>query len=182
MATCGRPSSRTSADELRRLLAGVPTPYVVIGHSIGALIALIVAADPPEGLAGLVLVDPTDLQLDLDVEQQTLFLRDGEREDCTTFDTLASLPAVTASQRRLEMPSVVVTSRPDAWLELEDPTPWKPFTLEDLRTRWQQVHHHLANTLGSTHLIATQGAHYIQKDQPSLITRSILSVVAPLGG
>lgn len=169
----------TPADELHRLVsaAGVSTPYVLVGHSIGALVALIHAARVPEGLAGLVLVDPTDLQLDLDVAEKTLFLEDGERDDCTTYDTLASLPVVTASKRRLDVPSVVVSSRAGAWLELDDPEPWKPFTLQELDTRWQRVHQQLSETLGGTRLVATAGAHYVQKDQPELVARAVAQVV-----
>ncbi|HWD82837.1 MAG TPA: alpha/beta hydrolase, partial [Kribbella sp.] len=168
-------SLAVSADELQQLIsaAGVSTPYVAVGHSIGALVALIHAARAPEGLAGLVLVDPTDLQLDLDVVQKTLFLQDGERDDCTTYDTLASLPVVTASTRRLDIPSVVVSSRPGGWLELDDPEPWKPFTLQELDTRWQRVHEDLSQTLGGTRLVATAGAHYIHKDQPELVAQAV---------
>ncbi|HEY3561898.1 MAG TPA: alpha/beta hydrolase [Kribbella sp.] len=175
----GPQSLAISADELGRLItaAGVRTPYVVVGHSIGALIALIYAARAPQGLAGLVLVDPTDLQLDLDVNEQTLFLKDGDRDDCTTYDNVASLPVVTASKRRLDIPSVVVSSRPGAWLELADPDPWKPFTLEELDTRWQRVHQDLSHTLGGTRLVATVGAHYIHKDQPELVAQAVRQVV-----
>ncbi|MBV8994163.1 MAG: alpha/beta fold hydrolase, partial [Pseudonocardiales bacterium] len=47
------------ADELHQLLiaAAIPPPYVVIGHSIGGIIARQYAVRYPEGLAGLVLVD-----------------------------------------------------------------------------------------------------------------------------
>ncbi|HWD80871.1 MAG TPA: alpha/beta hydrolase [Kribbella sp.] len=175
----GPQSLAVSADELQQLIgaAGVSTPYVVVGHSIGALVALIHAARAPEGLAGLVLVDPTDLQLDLDVAEKTLFLQDGERDDCTTYDTLASLPVVTASKHRLDVPSVVVSSRPGAWLELDDPEPWKPFTLQELDARWQRVHEDLSQTLGGTRLVATVGAHYIHKDQPELVAQAVRQVV-----
>jgi pimeloyl-ACP methyl ester carboxylesterase len=175
-------SLETSADELSHLITSAPAPYVLVGHSIGALIALIVAARPLEGVAGLVLVDPTDLQLDLDVAQQTLFLKDGEREDCTTLDTIASLPVVAASRHRLDLPSVVVSSRPGAWLELDDSAPWQPFTLEELDIRWQRVHQDLADTLGGTRLVATTGGHYIHTDQPDLVAEAIQTVIASSSG
>lgn len=56
-------SPRTVArmvSELRVLLdrAAVPGPYVLVGHSFGALLATAFAATCPEATAGLVLVDP----------------------------------------------------------------------------------------------------------------------------
>lgn len=52
--------ARQSARELRALLAnaGLPGPYLIAGHSFGANVARIFAADYPDDVAGLVLVDP----------------------------------------------------------------------------------------------------------------------------
>ena len=48
------------AAELRAVLerAGVPAPYVLVGHSFGALVVRVFAGRYPERTAGLVLVDP----------------------------------------------------------------------------------------------------------------------------
>jgi pimeloyl-ACP methyl ester carboxylesterase len=48
------------ADELHTLLqqAAIPAPYVLVGHSFGALVMRIFAARHPDRVAGLVLVDP----------------------------------------------------------------------------------------------------------------------------
>lgn len=52
--------ARHSAQELHALLtaANVPAPYVLVGHSYGANVARVFAADYPDHTAGLVLVDP----------------------------------------------------------------------------------------------------------------------------
>jgi pimeloyl-ACP methyl ester carboxylesterase len=48
------------ADELRAMLeaASVPGPYVLVGHSLGALVVELFAARHPEAVAGVVLLDP----------------------------------------------------------------------------------------------------------------------------
>jgi pimeloyl-ACP methyl ester carboxylesterase len=57
------PMPRTAdriAEELHRLLgrAGVPSPYVLVGHSFGGLTVRLFAARYPEEVAGMVLIDP----------------------------------------------------------------------------------------------------------------------------
>jgi pimeloyl-ACP methyl ester carboxylesterase len=61
----GGPEPRTAlrtADELHDLLhnAGVPGPYVLVGHSYGGFTARIYAAKYPDEVAGLVLLDVPD--------------------------------------------------------------------------------------------------------------------------
>lgn len=57
------PEPRTAeriVEELRRLLdrAGIPGPYILVGHSFGGLTTRLFAARYPDDVAGLVLVDP----------------------------------------------------------------------------------------------------------------------------
>ncbi len=60
-------SPRTAAqivEELREMLhaAGVPTPFIFVGHSFGFLVARLYAATYPAEIAGIVLVDPLRLE------------------------------------------------------------------------------------------------------------------------
>ena len=50
------------AGELRALLAaaGVPAPYILVGHSFGALTVRLIAQQHPDEIAGMVLLDPPD--------------------------------------------------------------------------------------------------------------------------
>jgi pimeloyl-ACP methyl ester carboxylesterase len=56
--------SRQVARELKLLLehAGIPGPYLLVGHSLGGVNVQVFAADYPERVAGLVLLDPTPLR------------------------------------------------------------------------------------------------------------------------
>ncbi len=55
--------SRREADELKRLLnnADISGPYILVGHSLGALNVQIFTKQYPEDVAGLILLDPPPL-------------------------------------------------------------------------------------------------------------------------
>jgi pimeloyl-ACP methyl ester carboxylesterase len=116
------PSPRTSQQisaELHTLLdnAGLPGPYVLVGHSAGGMYAQVYAGQYGAEVAGLVLVDPTPAQLIMrfSPEQQRVVLPDpGQFQQLKVMqffgllrflplpgdEALASLPAATRSQIR----------------------------------------------------------------------------------
>ena len=173
-----------AAEELRRLLVAtdVPGPFVLVGHSFGALIALIFAAQWPQDLAGLVLVDATDINLNLEIEKPLTVIADGDRDDHLSFDVLASAEEVVRSTRLLDVPSVVITSRVGRWLEVDSPEDWLPFSLEALDERWQRNHAALAADLGAVHKIARFGGHYVQKDDPTIVAEAIDDLIETARG
>jgi hypothetical protein len=166
-----------AADELHRLLVAteIPAPFVLVGHSLGGLVALTFAAQRPELLAGLVLVDTTDIRLNLDIDQPRLTGGDGDREDHLTFDVLTSADEVARSRHPLNIPTTVIACRPGSWLDLDpaDAAPWHPYTPASLDARWQHHHQSLAADLAATHKLARLGGHYIQIDDPTIVADSI---------
>jgi pimeloyl-ACP methyl ester carboxylesterase len=168
-----------AADELRRLVdaAGLSEPFVLVGHSIGAIIAQVFAARWPDKLAGLVFVDPSDVQLWLDVEVPKLVVPDGDREGHASFDVKTGAEEARGSRRHLDVPSVIITSRVGRWLDSKTPHLWKPFSLEELDARWQRNHRELAAALGAEHEVANRGGHYVQNDEPVLVARAIDGII-----
>ena len=62
------------AEELKKLLqkSSVPGPYILVGHSLGALNVMIFASKYPKDVAGLVLLDPPPLTFVLGKEYREL--------------------------------------------------------------------------------------------------------------
>jgi pimeloyl-ACP methyl ester carboxylesterase len=92
------PTPRTmkqEAFELRSLLqkAGIKGPYVLVGHSIGGLIARVYAAAYPKEVAGIVLVDSTTEDTTLSYQGKLVRIRDGAKNRTVPpVQTLASSP------------------------------------------------------------------------------------------
>lgn len=127
-----------AAQELHALLdaAEIQSPWVLVGHSFGALICEVFAAERPHEIAGLVLVDASEAQLFLDVGHPST---DGGDEPGTIpFDSAMVADDVIRSRTsRAEYPVAVVASRPGRWLDSKTPELWHPFTLAELDDRWQ---------------------------------------------
>jgi pimeloyl-ACP methyl ester carboxylesterase len=79
------PTPRTMQQEVHELhsllrKAGVKKPYVLVGHSIGGLIARVYAAAYPDEVAGMVLVDPTTEDVTLNYQGKIVRVRDSAQE------------------------------------------------------------------------------------------------------
>lgn len=86
---------RQEAHELRELLraAGVPAPYVLVGHSVGGLVARVYADVYPREVAGMVLVDSTTEDTTLNYQGRVVRVRDGAKgRPVPGVQTLASSP------------------------------------------------------------------------------------------
>lgn len=168
----------TAAAELHELLdtAQVPAPRVLAGHSVGAVIAQSYAMNWPDDVAGLVLVDSSDLRLDLEIDQPELTFRDGSESGGRLFDVVAGIREIETGKLP-SVPSAVVTSRVGRWVEEGHPEAWRPFTLEELDDRWQHGQRILAEKLRARHVVARKAGHYVHKEEPPLVAEAIRAVV-----
>jgi pimeloyl-ACP methyl ester carboxylesterase len=197
------PMPRTAADavaDLHALLraAGVPGPYVLVGHSLGGIIGRLYAATYPDEVAGLVLVDASHeeqnarFQVALTAEQWAAFARlqqqvppdladvpDLERTD---FDaSFAQLREAAAAHPLPSLPLVVLTHGvpldaelpPAVRSQLPPDFPWDAFEMV-----WQELQADLAAlTPDARKVIATESGHYIQLQQPQLVIDAVRAVV-----
>lgn len=189
-------SARDMALDLRALLraAHVPGPYVLAGHSLGGMIARLFATTYPRRVAGLVSIDAQNEDF---VAAYKRFLTPGQYlnavlepqpppglEGYTAIERIglevsaAQLRQAQADTPLKRMPLTVISHSRDLANPFGFPDDWPIAQLERAFQRSQNM---LARLLPhSRHVTATRSGHYIQLDQPNLVTREIRRVVKRL--
>jgi len=195
-----RDASR-EADELRLLLqkAGLKGPYVLVGHSLGGLIAQVFAGKYPGLLAGAVLLDPTPLgwltgdafpelrlmftqQAD-DLESQAAAMRsstDPQARATADFLTMVAsemteMLGATAEQLAAiesfgNMPLTVVAAT--------QPDPRFGDSAQAFRQFWNEQSEELAQKSTRGVFIRAEGSsHHIHLDAPELVFDAVLEMV-----
>ncbi len=187
-----RASARQKVSDLHALLAaaGVPGPYVLVGHSYGGMLAHVYAATYPGDVAGLVLLDSSH------PDQISRFLaalpprRKGEPQALTGLRK--GLPITTpnpegvnwsesSNQARAagsigNKPLIVVTAGEF------DPTglPGLPGIVPRFERAWLRMQDDLARlSPDSRHVIAVNSPHFVMSalGQPELVTHAVDAVV-----
>jgi len=171
--------------ELHTLLhaAGVPPPYVLVGHSLGGLIVEVFVCAYPAEVAALVLVDPAEPRLD-EVLQAHMSAADWTAREKALNGALPQMPpAVKAELQALQQSSKDALNR--------IPPPHIPFVLltgtkknpdfpgnpleQDLKL---QLHNELlAQIPDGKHVLVPNSRHYIQNDAPEVVIHEIREVV-----
>jgi len=163
-------TSQLMIDDLTTLLrvAGVPGPYVLVGHSIaGFNVQLLARQDGGQNVVGVVLIDatPPGLIAVLDSLGIPIPPPDDPVENPEGIDIRASAAQVLAAPSFPPVPLRVLTHG----LSFGPP-------LEDV---WQEVQLAQSQLSPAGRLIvARRSGHYIQIDQPKLVVRAIVNVVA----
>ncbi len=163
------------ADELHTLLEtlGVESPHVVVGHSIGGLIAMMYGARHSRHTSGLVLVDCTT------VPYLANTVRSG-RED-SNGSALLDIPGSIAEIDAAEwtpIPATVLASAPGRWTRLP-PTAaaeFAPLSLADVDSEWQAGQRQLTERLNALLVVADWAGHHVAADQPELVAACVSAV------
>lgn len=182
------PMPRTAADvvaELHALLttAGVPGPYLLVGHSLGGPFTQLYARTYPNDVAGVVLVDPTPPALKdlIPPAQWEQFARTVEQPQSPipgyameAYDLTASLDQIAAAPPSPRVPATILMAG-----ELEQVPPGDP-SAEALaaigRARPEAFARLAADLPGSQVVPVPDSGHYIQILRPDVVLDAIRSV------
>jgi pimeloyl-ACP methyl ester carboxylesterase len=148
---------RDMAQELRVMLDGlaVPRPIVLVGHSLGGMISRVYAAQFPNEIAGLVLVDGTHER----TEQEHSVLSPTFWED-----TWAGIESF------FETREPVVEDEATEW--------WRISEAGSLPEAWPLPDVPMENSTQAIHHVTGDSGHNIHVDQPELVVESIEWVVS----
>jgi len=185
-------SAKPAAADLDALLgaSGEPAPYVLVGHSFGGPIIRLYAGAHPDSMGGLVLVDALseDLPDGLSPKQETLLEElntpppGSHRED---LDESATFKQLRESPPAPTVPTVVLTAdRSQLPLTKEElakaqlPAGVDQQFTNDLWASQLAAQEKLAKKFpGAEHVTDTNSSHYIQAENPQLVSDSIRRVV-----
>ena len=175
-----RPGKHTAADSVADLhtaleTAGEKGPYVLVGFSFGGLISQIYAAEHPDEIAGLVLVESNhpdeaeEFEKHLTPEQITED-RTAANANSEGVDVFASFREAQRAGALPHVPLVVVTGASNEWPPGLDP---KVFD----RLRAQQQHDLATSVPGGTQVKADRSGHDVPHDQPEIVVSASSTVL-----
>ena len=186
-------SARDIVRDERALLRAshVPGPYVLAGHSFGGMASRLYATTHPRRIAGLVSIDAQSeynaaaLKTILTPELYTAFvLNPSPPPGLESYSAVERLSLeVSAAQMRQAQADTPLRRMPLVVLShsrtLANPFGFPPdLPIEALDRAFQESQDRLGGLVpGARHVIATRSGHYIQLDQPKLVTREIRRVV-----
>ena len=164
------------SDALHQL--GTRAPRILVGHSYGAMLAILHAGLYPDEVVGLVLVDPMNPGF---VQETGDFVRstvpeiaapenDRERVIVRMNRTFADLTARTAEiEPDLAIPIIVLTASEACWGS------------EEIDQAWRRSHGIIAGRSSNRELVVAEGSdHDVPEERPDLIVEAVSRILAKI--
>ncbi|WP_433750451.1 alpha/beta fold hydrolase [Falsibacillus pallidus] len=166
-------TSEQMVAELKELLLkmNLEPPYMLVGHSFGGVNMRLFAAEYPEDVCGLVLVDSTPedykerflptMSVEFQEAYNKQFIYEGDYQEF-----MQSLQQVKQERNELEIPLTVISAGKKAHYSTQSQDLWNDMQQEllDLSSR-------------SDFILAKNSAHYIQNDEPLVVINAIKKVI-----
>lgn len=188
---------RDQAQDLHQLLvqAKIPGPFVLIGHSMGGLVVRSYAAEHPEQVAGIVLVDSSHpdqwkrwlAALPPETPSEPPSIREARKHLSRTLtdpksnpenlDLVASGDQIRALGTLGSIPLRIVTHSPK-WVMVPD---LPESVSQQMEQDWQDLQKGLLGlSTASRQSIAASAGHYVQAEDPALVIAAIQDLLAAL--
>jgi pimeloyl-ACP methyl ester carboxylesterase len=180
---------RTAQDVVKDLhlllaAAGVPGPYVMVGHSLGGLFLRLYAQTYPEDVRALVLVDAFAAEIPALFGSQWPAYRQLLDTPLPEFANDPSFERIDVDASVAQIQSAPgLRALPVAVLTKTEPFPLPPdtpgFTSADLERAWSEGAKAMVGLAPQTPQIFASGSgHYIQVQQPDLVIQALALVIA----
>lgn len=172
---------QAATDDLHTLLrrGHIPGPYVLVGHSLGGLLARLYAHQHPADVAGVVLVDATPVDWFPTVQRLLPAALLGPlTHNPEGFHLRHGLSSLTP----LDRPGVL-DRRPLAviWAPSQPPPSLPASTTQELARSWEAEQTRLGRLSAASRLQRVPGSgHYLQRDRPKLVVAGIDDVLRAL--
>lgn len=178
LAATPRPAG-WAAKQLRDLLitAGVPMPWVLVGHSVGGLVVDAFARRWPEEVVGLVLVDASDPALHTRLDHPKPVLLDGDHSTGWSVSLPQTLVELGAEPPR-GVETVVIRSAVGRWLRVVDTAPYLPLTMAEVDQHWHLHQLQLAQRWHGQLVVPHLAGHRVHEDEPALVAHIVQTVAA----
>src|SRR2546421_588893 len=151
--------------------AGIPPPYVLVGHSFGGIYARVFADMYPKEVAGMVLIDPSQESFDDWTKthheaQRAALDEEIAKAPPAVRDESAELSASYAQARAAKVPAgipvILLTAMKDDTMPAE------------VRKVWVEKHEEwIAKVPGGKHIVVENIRHFIQAEQPQVVLDAI---------
>lgn len=177
----GTRTCRCLVEELSELLQviDVESPYVLVGHSFGGLVARLYAGLYPQDICGIVLVDAAPEYKELAYEKVLPKERITENreylmnpmQNSERIDKMRSYEQVVEHAKLYDIPlSIIMRGLPDEYHE-----GWPHMAILEVEQKLQAEFQQLSTS--SKIRIANQSGHYIHHDEPEIVVEEIMNML-----